>query len=193
MSLFLSTEKPGITSNQQHSLWLQMIRERIWSKIKYEEEMIPSEDALNRHWRRSCWVMTVWGKCTHNIINYPDLNGSGWKVSNGELAIDWDSEENQAKVRVMVSLIRKGCGCKTGCNSSRCKCKRQEKFCYGCKCIECRNVRNLPNAPAQVDESDEESEVESVDLETDVYAMMVEIFGSNYDTSDSECSVMDDQ
>ena len=52
---------------------------------------------------------------------------------------------------------------------------------------------NVPNAPAQLYESEEESEVESVDIEADVDAMMVEIFGSNHDTSDSECSVMDDQ
>ena len=55
---------------------------------------------------------------------------------------------------------------------------------------------NVPNAPAQLSqvyELEEESEVESVDIEADVDAMMVEIFGSNHDTSDSECSVMDDQ
>ena len=52
---------------------------------------------------------------------------------------------------------------------------------------------NVPNAPAQLYESEEESEVESVDIEADVDAMMVEIFGSNHDTSDSECSVIDDQ
>ena len=46
---------------------------------------------------------------------------------------------------------------------------------------------NVPNAPAQLSqvyESEEESEVESVDIEVDVDAMMVEIFGSNHDTSD---------
>ena len=30
----------------QYCTWLEFLRERIWSKIKYEEEMIPSDDAL---------------------------------------------------------------------------------------------------------------------------------------------------
>ena len=36
----------------------------------------------------------------------------------------WDSEENTAPVREMVALTKKGCGCKTGFQTSRCKCKR---------------------------------------------------------------------
>ena len=50
--------------------------------------------------------------------------------------------------------------------------------------------KNAPAQLSQVYESEEESEVESVDLEADVDAM---IFGSNHDTSDSECTVTDDQ
>ena len=36
--------------------------------------------------------------------------------------------------------MRKGCGCKTGCQSSRCKCKRTGNYCYGCKCVGCYNL-----------------------------------------------------
>ena len=135
MHLFLPIQRQChcsiLLKSQESPATFTVVGERICSKIKYEEEMVPSEDALNRHWRRSCWVITVWGQC------YPDLNGSGWKVSNGELSIDRDSDE---KVRQMVSLIRKGCRCKTGCNSSRCKCKRQGKM-HQLSCPRCMNQK----------------------------------------------------
>ena len=42
MSLFHAMKETGINSSNQHTTWLHFLRERIWSKIKYEEEMIPS-------------------------------------------------------------------------------------------------------------------------------------------------------
>ena len=45
-------------------------------------------------------------------------------MSNSNLTIDWDSEENTTNIRQTVALMRKGCGCKTSCQSSWCKCKR---------------------------------------------------------------------
>ena len=73
-----------------------------------------------------------------------------------------------AHVREMVALIKKGCGCKTGCQSSRCKRKRGGNYCFGCKCVGCCNLPTTPNrtvtevAETQHDTEDEEdSEIES--------------------------------
>ena len=59
MSLFNSLAKGNQTHVDHHSAWLSFLRERVWSRIKYEEEMIPSDGALARHWQRSCCVETI--------------------------------------------------------------------------------------------------------------------------------------
>ena len=133
MTLFNSLANNSGNSPLQHSTWLEFLRERIWSKIKYEEEMIPSDDALERHWKRACWVINVWRQSMHNNIIYPPLDGNGWKQpSPSSLVVDWDSDENSARVRETVALLKKGCGCKTGCQSYRCKCKKGDNYCFGC-------------------------------------------------------------
>ena len=140
-----------------------------------------------------------------NKITYPPLQGNGWKLNNSELSIDWDSDENVTQIQQAVALIKKGCGCKTGCSSSRCKCKKGVNFCLGCKCINCNNQTHTttqyathtatePCVPAStMSESSSDSEVESdLDLEKEVDGMMVEIFGdtqTDVDT-DTECTAM---
>ena len=136
---------------------------------------------------------------------YPLLEGNRWKQKcANSLAIDWDSEENMAHVREMVALIKKGCGCKTGRRSSRCKCKRGGNYCFGCKCVGCCNLPTTPNrtvtevAETQHGTEDEEdSEIESdEELEREVDSTMLEVFGDYYEPlsgsnsdNDSMCSV----
>ena len=179
------------TPLDHHTIWLDFLRERIWSKIKYEEEMIPSITALHRHWKRSCWVASVWSQATHGLITYPPLNFNGWKQSGSNvLSVDWDSDENISEIRTRVSLIRKGCGCKTGCTSFRCKCKKAGAHCGpGCKCTTCYN---LPNTTADCDLEmfDVDSETEMADgsdsdgINEEIDEIMNEVFGCS--DSDSE-------
>ncbi len=42
---------------EQHNKWLEHIRQKIWDRIMFEDDMIPSVGALKRHWKRSCWVL----------------------------------------------------------------------------------------------------------------------------------------
>ena len=51
---------------QQHCSWLDDIRQTIWDRIQCESEMIPSTEALYRHWRRTCWVLDMWKKANNN-------------------------------------------------------------------------------------------------------------------------------
>ena len=117
-------------------------------------------------------------------------------MSNSNLTIDWDSEENTTNIRQTVVLMRKGCGCKTSCQSSRCKCKMAGNYCYGCKCIGCCN---LPSpTPGQVTDSalstplesgsEEERDNESYKELEDVDATMLEVFGDYDIQSVSEIS-----
>ena len=109
-------------------------------------------------------------------------------MSNSNLTIDWDSEENTTNIRQTVALMRKGCGCKTSCQSSRCKCKMAGNYCYGCKCV---GSCNLPSpTPGQVTDSalstplesgsEEERDNEAYKELEDVDATTLEVFG-NYD------------
>lgn len=147
--------------------------------------MIPSSDALLRHWKRSCWVSSVWKQAASNHIVHPPLEVFGWKRPDpNTLVIDWDSETNTSRIREQVALIRKGCGCKTGCSSARCKCKRHNSHCGpGCKCTGCTNLPVEVLATGQDEISDTESEVSSYgsdeQLELNVRQVMTDVFGDS--------------
>ena len=182
-----------------HSIWLDTIREKIWTRIQYEDQMIPSYDALLRHWKRSCWVRSVWSQSTSNHITYPPLNDHGWKQPDqNTLSIDWDSESNVSQIRSRVDLICKGCGCKTGCHTVRCKCKKRHQCCgVGCKCSGCTNLplqatSHPSNTDLETTDSDSSSEDEDDHTEDHTFGsmsvddIMMEVFGDfdyNEDTN----------
>ena len=178
MSVFHSLSKDNQNPLDQHRAWLQLLRERVWSRIKYEEEMIPSDDALVRHWKRSCWVLSIWKQASSNNIDYPPLHGNGWKQTDSQsLQIDWDSDTNICEVRTRVALIRKGCGCKTGCMTNRCKCRKSGNYCNpGCACLSCCNLQARAS-PEQIEVEvaetvNPESDQSDSDLEAEVDDIM---------------------
>ena len=72
----------------------------------------------------------------------------GWKLTSGQLEIDWDSDENIRHIQEKVRLLLRGCTCKTGCTSNRCKCKKSGNCCMpSCKCINCKNLPNDSSPP----------------------------------------------
>ena len=78
MALYNSV--PSTTTNHaRHTGWLDLLLGRIWTHIQYEQDMIPSCDALSRHWKQSCWVSNIWRQATANTIVYPPLENFGWK------------------------------------------------------------------------------------------------------------------
>ena len=93
-------------------------------------------------------------------------------------------------IRKTVALLRKGCGCKISCQSSRCTCKRAGNDCYGCKCVGCCNL--LSPTPGQITDSALSTPLESgsdeekrgnesyKELEEDIDATMLKVFG-DYD------------
>jgi len=48
------------TAIQEHITRLDDIWQNIWDRLSCESDMIPSVDALWRHWKRTCWVMDMW-------------------------------------------------------------------------------------------------------------------------------------
>ena len=58
--------------------------------------MLPSTNALWRHWKRSCWVNQMWSQLEHNNMEVVPVTDYGWKIADGKLAIDWPIENTRA-------------------------------------------------------------------------------------------------
>ena len=110
-----------------------------------------------------------------------------------QLHVDWDSKDNIAQIRTRVSLIKRGCGCKTGCMSARCKCRKAGSQC-GPRC-KCSTGSNLPTSDAtdysiiteDVDsECDNDSDTDTDSLQ-EVDTIMLNVFSEP--TSDPEYNI----
>ncbi len=64
------------TPQDVHTEWLEDIRESVWARINFENEMLPSVDALLRHWKRTCWIVDMWGQADKNIMRSRLMGGS---------------------------------------------------------------------------------------------------------------------
>ena len=123
--------------------------------------MVPSTEALRRHWKRSCWVIDMWRQADRNTMQVADITSCGWNVIDGILSIDWDSNENQATVNERVLLLTKGCKCKTGCTTGRCGCQKKGQSCSeGCACLHCSNLPNTSGKEKKIVQDTAELETE---------------------------------
>ena len=61
------------------------VRSTVWEKIEFEDELLPSWEALWHHWLRSCW-----SQASSNRYDLLAVHDNGWKVGKGCLEIDWD-------------------------------------------------------------------------------------------------------
>ena len=77
--------KHGQTALQHHNTWLDSIRQCIWDRIQFENDMIPNTDALYRHWKRTCWVLNLWKQANTNTVITKPITDYGWKVIDGTL------------------------------------------------------------------------------------------------------------
>ena len=109
---------------QQHTAWLEDIRNNIWDDITFENEMMPSDDALYLHWRRSCWVLHMWRQANLNNMSLKPITDYGWQLVDNTLTVVWDTPKNIASIRNRVRLLLRGCKCVTGCTTGRCGCKK---------------------------------------------------------------------
>lgn len=75
------------------------------------------------------------------LSTYYGVSTLEWEwMETTTLVVDWDSDENLKDVRTRVALIKKGCGCKSGCLSGRCKSQKSDSRCGpGCTCQGCLN------------------------------------------------------
>ena len=106
-----------------------MLNAKIWERVDFEDSLIPSIEALRLHWMRSRWVLLYWRQAQHSYIQLPPIEKHGWKIKEQSLVVEWDTEENIKGVQSRVALLLRGCGCKKGCDTRQCSCKRAGNEC----------------------------------------------------------------
>ena len=95
---------------EQHLKWLDDIRQTIWYRTKFENEMIASDDAsLEMLILGSQYVET--GRQKGNATSASDILeiSYGWCLKKGELKVEWDTECNISTIRARVYALTKGC------------------------------------------------------------------------------------
>ena len=186
---FEAFSQPNLSIQQQHYAWLDDIRQNVWYRVKFENEMLPSNEALFLHWKRACWVLHMWGQAHRNRMILEPMTTYGWDIQDGNLSIVWDSKENLDAVQQRVSALLKGCKGATGCTTRRCSCRKNKRECsVGCDCTNCSNT-------ALLQEQITESEVTGVAIDEEIRGMDEEVddivdwvFGEQFGTeNDSEC------
>ncbi len=185
-SHFNKFDTQELTPIQKHQQWLDDIRQCIWDRVQFENEMIPSTDALHRHWKRSCWVIDMWHQANKNEMAVRPLTDYGWKVNGDTLTFDWDSDINMEAVKQRVAALLRGCRCKTGCKTARCGCRKKGNTCSeGCECTDCSNTQTTLQQP-DIDSLFEVSveEIITDSGQTDVDDVMDWVFG-DYEEFDS--------
>lgn len=174
---FKSIANPNHAPLEQHKAWIENIRLTISDRCPFENLMIPSVEALYRHWKRTCWVIDMWGQSDKNYMQLRDIGTCGWRVVNNTLTVEWDSEENISAVETRVASLLKGCKCKSGCHTKRCGCKGKGKECYiGCECINCSNLPQQVTTESSAVPLHDMEDTSSSDDDTDVDELMDWVF-----------------
>ena len=152
--VYKSIDEPNQTT--QHKLFLDKIREATWEKADFEDGVLPSNEALHLHWKRSSWVSDLWAQASKSNVSQPSLVSHGYILDGDRLAVHWDTEENAQSVEIQVDWILKGCKCGTGCATKRCKCTKGNRSCGpSCQCTNCQNPYNTAHASERRSTADE--------------------------------------
>ena len=84
----------------------------MWDQVTFEDQLIPSIEALYRHYLRSSWVIDYWRKASHSNMQLLPVTNFGWKLDKeGTLEIEWDSNENIKSIKERVTFLLRGCKC----------------------------------------------------------------------------------
>ena len=174
---------------QQHTVWLDDIRQNVWYRVKFENEMIPSNEALLLHWKRACWVIEMWKQADKKEMDLAPLTSCGWQLNQQRLCIEWDSSENIKVVNERIDALLKGCKCGTGCTTRRCKCLKQGKKCsVGCDCTNRGNITYHQNTANELRDVVVDEELSS-DVNDEVNDIVDWIFGEEILESDPDSDI----
>ncbi len=117
------------TSNETD---VNMVRKRLFSAGRDMERIPPTKVALEEHVKRAVYQGgKCWGQCLEPMQNLPSPSEWGWQDVNGIWSPLWSQKAEAMKSLLMLT----SCGCKTGCQTKRCKCRKTSLSCTAlCKC-----------------------------------------------------------
>ena len=172
----------------QHENWLEDIRQSIWHRISFENEMIPSNESLCFHWKRSCWILQMWRQSDKNTMVLQPITDYGWALNDSKLTVIWDTPTNMQAIRDRVNILLRGCKCATGCSTGRCSCRRNGQQCSeGCQCINCSNVTvAAADSNSELTEIALEEVTVTEEAQQDTEDLMDWVFGPEMEESDCE-------
>jgi hypothetical protein len=139
---------------ERHKIWLGKIRAVVSECIISEEERVPSQTSLWRHWMRTSFICCMWENSHLSDINtcLPNPEHSGWLLKDGDYVIDWEDFTQEQRI-------------KKGCTTSWSGCKKRSMSCGpGCMCIGCMN---LPQMEAEKESDTDEDDTSTDDISTD--------------------------
>ena len=137
---FLDIEKFVCTLYAKAGHNVNTIRYNIFSKSSNPQShyLPPTQDALKKHIMRANYQTAIW----RNAFSHDPLSvspeGKGWKFQDGEVKIDWMSQ--QPAPTAILKLV--ACNCTTGCQIQRCSCHKNGLPCTDvCGCEDnCENT-----------------------------------------------------
>ena len=73
--LSLHSKFEDLSIEQQHYKWIDHIRQTMWYRTNFENEMLASNDALMLHWKRTCWILHMWNQADNNQMVLQSMVG----------------------------------------------------------------------------------------------------------------------
>ena len=129
----------------------------LFSIGKYREDTMPcTRNVLIQHTLRAVYQASIWKSAILQIESPPSINDFGWTITDdGIVKVKWMTLP-AAPDGILENV---NCGCKSGCSSRRCACKKAELKCTSlCSCTNCENESD------KVVEGEEDQESDGDDL-----------------------------
>ena len=117
--------------------FIAQLRWYLFSKYQYDAEKLPPTlSAFKYKVFRSHFVTLVLRRSINPLQNLPSPLNYGWEIIEDSLVPTMTDELPAPLALIELSV----CGCKTMCNSNRCKCFKNNLTCTDmCKCTNCEN------------------------------------------------------
>ena len=88
---------------------MEDIQQNIADCITFENDIIPSNEALYFHWKRSYWVLYMWRQADKDSMVLLPITEYGWTLRDNKLTLFWGMPQNIQAIHDRVNLLLKVC------------------------------------------------------------------------------------